>query len=117
MMHPRDQWFTVQRITRDVIRVDGEAIVMGEPVLRESDLLHLRSPDYWHPDPRVRVAHHRRVSAILETACGEILDARTIVICEGDDRRRCPACEECAKDSEEDHAAWVTERESSILKP
>lgn len=126
MMHPRDQWFRIYAYTPGVsgpeVKVDPKTkqpvVVLGEdgkphavwhtppawgPV---SDIEHVHHPDFYHPDPRVRIKHHQTMlkTGVAVAACGHEHDPRTrIVETAGNPVKPCPGCRKVTKAAVTEH--------------
>jgi len=114
-MHARDQWFRVYEYTpgeaapvldskTGELRVEWTTPPAWGPV---SDTMHVHHADAYHPDLRVRVAHHR---AILRTgaalsACGAAHDPRMRFVEAHDPKVRCGACVAATEKAKDEHAA------------
>lgn len=119
-LHPRDQWFRiyvyVPGVAGPIVDKKTKSISIGwltPPEWRlESDVAHVHHPDAYHPDPRVRIAHHRsaQTQGFAVAACGESQDPRFRFV-EENRGKRCAKCVEATEAAEKDHAAALAELE------
>lgn len=126
-MNPKEQWYRVY------VCEPGEPGIVVDPNTKEvkslwvkpptfkpaAPTLHVHHPDYFHPDVRVRIQHHRSSVQQKSAACGEKHDPRFIYIEEEHDPKdRCSACIAALEAAEKDHAdasAALEQRRQAIL--
>jgi hypothetical protein len=125
-MHPRDQWFRIYAYTPGIsgpeVKVDPETekpvVVLGEdgkpravwhtPPAWElaTDVEHVHHPDFYHPDLRVRIAHHQTMlkQGFAVAACGLKHDPTARVIeTAGKPVKPCPNCAKATKAAIAEH--------------
>jgi len=135
MIHPRDQWFRIYVFTPGIAGpvLVGEAPKNGERDTRkveaqwierpkwgkESETEHLAHPDGYHPDVRVRIAHHRGVlrQGFAIAGCGHVHDPRMRFIeTEGKPVKPCAGCMRSAEAAKEEHAKALEELETKAAE-
>lgn len=136
MMHPRDQWFRIYVYTPGKAGpvLEGKPPKKGEPDTRkvvakwieapswelESNVEHVHHPDAYHPDPRVRVKHHREMlqTGVAVAACGHVHDPRTRVVeTNGKPVKPCAKCAKVTKAAVAEHEKAVADlRNKAIAK-
>jgi hypothetical protein len=105
-LHPRDQWFREYAYTEGETDAKGEKWITPPSWGPVEQTTHNHHPDSYHPDPRVRVAHHREVrrAGVALTACGKEHDPRMRVIEPHEESDRCPECASATEEAKEGHA-------------
>jgi hypothetical protein len=121
MTHPRDQWFVLYAyeagVAGPIVDPKTKAVSVGwitPPKWdRESDVAHSHHPDSYHPDVRVRIAHHREMlrRGLALSACGDVQDPRLRFIEEEKPAKRCAKCVAAAEAAEKDHAVALADLE------
>lgn len=103
MIPMREQWFRIYAFTPGVagpvIDPKTKAVTVGwltKPKWElESNIEHVHHPDSYHPDARVKIAHHRKIQreGVAVAACGHLHDPRMrFVETEGKPEKPCPGC-------------------------
>lgn len=135
MIHPRDQWYRIYVFTPGKAGpvLVGEAPKNGEPDTRkietrwieppkwgpESETEHVHHPDSYHPDLRVRIAHHRGVlrQGFTVAACGHEHDPRMRFIeTEGKPVKPCKGCVRATEAAKDEHARALSELEAKAAE-
>jgi hypothetical protein len=133
-MHPRDQWFRIYVYTPGKAGpvLEGPEPEEGEPDTRkvvakwiepptwelESDIEHVHHPDAYHPDPRVRIKHHRTVvrMGVAVAACGHVHDPRTRVVeTNGKPAKPCNGCLKATKAAVAEHEKALDDLQNAAI--
>lgn len=135
MKHPRDQWFRIYAFTPGKAEpvLVGDAPKEGEPDTRKiearwveppkwgpvDNVSHVHHPDAYHPDVRLRIAHHRQAleQGFSIAACGLVHDPRVrFVETEGAPENPCPECAAATERAIAEHFAAISALEAKAAE-